>query len=263
MRDETAKAMARTSGPGAALARARGVTTRQGVRLLLERRVRVFRRFRASCRRVWRALADTARFNEAAGFPVYSVTDITRPDGTRLFRGQARVGPLTVAWDDRPCNWIRDGWFEHTRLFESGPLTRLTARLELTPEGDGCTGVYELQVEARNLLGRTVVGSALLAKGARTFERLAAEAEAWALGEREAPFDPPPPDLPAGVPQRAERIGAELAAAGHDQALLERLLRLVLAGGEQDVARLRPLALARARDGPPAAPIALCLAAAP
>ena len=185
----------------------------------------------------------------------------TRPDGTRLFRGRARVGPVTVTWDDRPCNWVRDGWFEHTRLFENGPLTRLTARLELTPEGDGCTGAYELQVEARNLLGRTVVGPALLAKGARTFERLAAEAEAFALGEREAPFDPPPPDLPAGVPQRAERIGAELAAAGHDQALVERLLRLVLAGGEQDVARIRPLALARAWGAPPEAAIALCLEA--
>ena len=166
-----------------------------------------------------------------------------------------------MTWDDRPCNWVRDGWFEHTRLFENGPLTRLTARLELTPEGDGCTGAYELQVEARNLLGRTVVGPALLAKGAKTFERLAAEAEAFALGEREAPFDPPPPDLPAGVPQRAERIGAELAAAGHDQALVERLLRLVLAGGEQDVARIRPLALARAWGAPPEAAIALCLEA--
>src|SRR3954469_3599764 len=144
MRDETAKAMARTSGPGAALARARDVTTRQGVRLLLERRVRVFRRFRASCRQVWRALADTARFNEAAGFPVYSVTDITRPDGTRLFRGRARVGPVTVTWDDRPCNWVRDGWFEHTRLFENGPLTRLTARLEPTPAGERCTCAHDL-----------------------------------------------------------------------------------------------------------------------
>src|SRR4051794_19211293 len=258
MRDETAKAMARTSGHGAALARAGGDTTRQGVWLLLGRRVRVLCRFRAPCRRVWRALADTARFNEAAGFPVHSVTDITRPDGTRLFRGRARVGPVTVTWDDRPCNWVRDGWFEHTRLFENGPLTRLTARLELTPEGDGCAGSYVLEVEARNLLGRTVVGPALLAKGARTFERLAAEAEAFALGEREAPFDPPPPDLPAGVPQRAERIGAELAAAGHDQALVERLLRLVLAGGEQDVARIRPLARARGWRAPPEAAIGLC-----
>src|SRR3954462_11147343 len=245
MRDETAKAMARTSGPGAALARARGVTTRQGVRLLLERRVRVFRRFRASGRGVWRALADPARFNEAAGFPVHSVTDITRQDGTRLFRGRARVGPVTVTWDDRPCNWVRDGWFEHTRLFENGPLTRLTARLELTPEGAGCTGAYELQVEARNLLGRTVVGPALLAKGARTFERLAAEAEAWALGQREAPFDPPPADLPAGARERAERIGTELAAAGHDKAQVDRLLRLVLDSSEHHVSRLRPLALAR------------------
>src|SRR4051794_41246923 len=69
MRDETAKAMARTSDPGAALARARGVTTRQGVRLLLERRVRVLRRFRAPCRRVWRGGAPPPPLDLGGGGP--------------------------------------------------------------------------------------------------------------------------------------------------------------------------------------------------
>jgi class 3 adenylate cyclase len=215
--------------------------------------------FQAPAARVWQGLADTARYNEAAGFPAHNITEIAQADGTQLFRGSARIGPLAVTWDDRPTNWIRDHWLEHTRLFERGPLARLTGRLTLTPDGGGrCEGVHEIEVEPRGLAGRAVAAF-LLSKGRQAFERLAAQAEAWARGERAVPFDPPAPDLPVNAKRRAERIAAELVAAGHAAGPADRLLRLVLAGGETDVTRIRPLALARAWREPPEAVVALCL----
>jgi uncharacterized protein YndB with AHSA1/START domain len=81
---------------------------------LVERSALLTHRFRAPAERVWEALADTARYNEAAGFPRHAITEIARGDGTRRFQGRARVGPFDVAWDDLPCNWVRGRWFEHT-----------------------------------------------------------------------------------------------------------------------------------------------------
>lgn len=218
-------------------------------------------RFRAPLSRVWQALADTARFNEAAGFPLHEVTELPQPDGTRLFRGKARVGPLTVTWQDVPCNWVRDRWLLHTRLIDNGPLARLTARLTLAPDGEGCTATYDLEAEPRSLLGRAVVGPRLLKAGGAAFHRLAAEAEQWALGRRELPFEVPPPSLPTGAEARARRIAAELAEAGHDPALVRRLAALVCEGPENEIARLRPLVLARRWGAGPDQLIRLCLEA--
>jgi class 3 adenylate cyclase len=229
---------------------------------LVERSAVVSHRFRGPAARVWQALADTARYNEAAGFPRHAITEIERADGTQRFRGRARVAVFDVAWDDLPCNWVRDRWFEHTRLFERGPVDRLTARLDLAPEaGGGCSGTYRVEAEGRGIAGALVARS-LVASGGRAFRKLAAEADAWALGDRELPFDAPPPDLPAEARARAERIGAELAAAGHGAGLVARLVGLVLTGGENDTARIRPLALARRwGEDEPERVVVLCLEA--
>jgi class 3 adenylate cyclase len=101
----------------------------------------------------------------------------------------------------------------------------------------------------------------VLKKGGAAFLRLAAEADAWALGQRELPFDVPAPSLPDGARNRAERIATELVAADHSADLVERLVQLVCEGPENEVTRLRPLALARRWSAPAEQLIPLCLEA--
>jgi class 3 adenylate cyclase len=186
---------------------------------------------------------------------------VPQADGSRLFRGKAKVGPFTLIWQDVPCNWVRDRWLLHTRLIENGPIARLTAHFTIAPDGEGCTGTYDLEVEPRGLLGRILAGPMVLKKGGAAFLRLAAEADAWALGQRELPFDVPAPSLPDGARNRAERIATELVAADHPADLVERLVQLVCEGPENEVTRLRPLALARRWSAPAEQLIPLCLEA--
>jgi class 3 adenylate cyclase len=222
---------------------------------------RFVHRFRGPLSRVWQATADTARYNEAAGFPLHEITEVPQADGSRLFRGKAKVGPFTLVWQDVPCNWVRDRWLLHTRLIENGPIARLTAHFTIVPDGEGCTGTYDLEVEPRGLLGRILAGPMVLKKGGAAFLRLAAEADAWALGQRELPFDVPAPSLPDGARNRAERIATELVAADHPADLVERLVQLVCEGPENEVTRLRPLALARRWSALAEQLIPLCLEA--
>ncbi|MBI1179269.1 MAG: hypothetical protein GC201_01845 [Alphaproteobacteria bacterium] len=219
------------------------------------------RSFAAPAARMWTALADTRRYNEASGLPRQRIEERVAPDGTVVFVARARFGPFELVWDDLPCNWITGRWFEHARLFHGGPFRSLTARFDLTPEGAGCHGYYRLEVEPRGVLGRLILAAGFMRGAERGFRRLAAQAEAFARGSAELPFQPPPPRLPAVARERALRIGRELDtdAYGHD--LARRLVDLVLSGPETELEHLRPLALARRWNVPPRHAVELCLEA--
>ena len=66
---------------------------------------------------VWSAMADTARYNAAAALPKHIVTEVPSADGSITLHGQRKVGPFPLEWEDLPCNWVRERWFEHRRRF--------------------------------------------------------------------------------------------------------------------------------------------------
>lgn len=45
---------------------------------------------------VWPVLADTARFNEAAGLPKHDITEIPRDDGSVEYLGRTKIGPTEL-----------------------------------------------------------------------------------------------------------------------------------------------------------------------
>lgn len=87
--------------------------------------------FKAPPGAIWPLLADTARFNEAAGLPRHTITEIAGPDGAVAYFGAATMGPFEINWQERPVNWIAEQFFEHIRDFSSGPLRQLCAHLQL------------------------------------------------------------------------------------------------------------------------------------
>ena len=95
---------------------------------------RIFQwRFDSPAEAVWPLLADTVRFNEAAGLPRYEVSETLQDDGTVLYQGHLKRGPVTISWREIPVNWVSGRWFEHRREFHNGPLRDMTARLDLRP----------------------------------------------------------------------------------------------------------------------------------
>ena len=219
-------------------------------------------RFAGPRSRVWTALADTARFNEASGLPAHPITDATAADGTRIFRGQARIGPLNLQWTDLPANWIKERWYEHDRLIDNGPLSRLRVTLQLDDDGDGCIARYRYEVEPRGVGGRLLLAAGFLQRQEKHFIRMCERVEEFVRERSLAPYDYPPPKLPPRTHAQIDRLRAELLAAGHPLPIVDEIVRLVCSGGENDVRRIRPLQLARLHGLQPRATIAACLDAA-
>ncbi len=202
-------------------------------------------RFDAPPERVWPALADTARFNEAAELPRYQVEAAAQPDGTVVYTGRAKLGPFALAWRDLPTEWIVNREFRHPRRFHNGPFKTLVATLRLSPDGAGTRAEYVLEVEPANLLGRLALRLGFFRAAGRSFTRLADQAASFAAGRRDSPFQAPAAHLPDGAVARLESMTAELERQGVRPDLVRRFARFIVEGGEIDLARIRPLGLAR------------------
>jgi class 3 adenylate cyclase len=212
---------------------------------------------------IWPLVADTARFNEAAGLPRQQITEIPGPDGAVAYFAEARMGPFRLKWQDRPVNWVTGQFFEHVRDFSTGPIAQLNARFDLAPDPatGGSLGTYTLAAAPRNLLGRLLLATRFFESPGRTFARLAQEADAFAAGQRETPFSYQAPKPGANAAALAARAVAAIEATPHGHGLARRLADHLLSAQEVDLWHVRPLALARAWQVPARHAIELCLQA--
>ena len=210
---------------------------------------------------VWQALADTARFNAAAALPKQTVTEATGPNGEISFTVRSRFGRLPLEWEDLPCNWVREHWFEHRRRFRNGPLVTLDARLDLTPAAVGCLGHYQIKAVPRGVLGRIVLAGGFLRAAERMFLRLAQQADRFARGEQAVPFVPPTAPVVGPARARLDTLARQLEAGPYGHGLAQRLAIEIAEGLEVDVERLRPLQLARRWGVPERHAVEACLEA--
>ena len=210
---------------------------------------------------VWAAMADTARYNAASGLPKYVVTEVPQSDGSIRFMAKGKVGPFPLEWEDLPCNWVRERWYEHRRRFSRGPFEALDARFALTASSPSCHGEYRLEVAPRGLLGRLVLAGGFMDSAARMFAGLAAQADRFALGTQAVPFVAASSSITAPARQRLTTLAGQLAAGPYGHGLAERIAAEVADGLAPDVERIRPLALARRWAVPERHAIEACLEA--
>lgn len=212
--------------------------------------------------KLWPSLADTARFNEAAGLPKHDIEELPQDDGSVVYLGHVRMGPFDIAWRDWPVNWVTGQWFEHRRDFSRGPLKKLNALLRFLPEGEGCRCEYHLEAEAANLIGHIILSTNFFTGAGKTFGRLAADAGRFAAGTQPMAFQFEAPDLGPEVRARIEGVVAAIEDSGHGHGLASKLARLVQSAQEVDLVHLRPIALAREWAQEERKVIELCLEAA-
>ncbi|MEX2614916.1 MAG: adenylate/guanylate cyclase domain-containing protein [Alphaproteobacteria bacterium] len=207
-------------------------------------------------------MADTARFNEAAGLPKHVIEEIAQPDGSVRFFARARKGPFALAWEEIPVEWVNEQWFRHDRVFSAGPFRLLSATLRLEPNGaNGATGHYTLEVEPANLFGALLLKTAFFGAVEKSFALLAASANDWAAGQREAPFDTPETTLAPSGRSRLDRVLARIVESPNDHGLSQRLADWILSAPEVDLARIRPIELARKWGAAEQDTIEMCLQA--
>lgn len=219
--------------------------------------------FPAPPQAVWPILADTVRYNEAAGLPRYTVSETPLDDGSVRFEARAKLGPFFLAWREVPANWVGERWFQIRREFHNGPFRDLTARFELTPRDGGraCAGDYSLSATPANLLGRLLLRAGFLERAGKTFTALAGDAGRYAAGTAATPFRFTAPKVDAPRRAKVAALVAEVEASGHGHGLAQRLADHLLGAQEADLVHIRPLALARAWDAPEREVIELCLQA--
>ena len=194
---------------------------------------------------MWQALADTARFNEAAGLPKHAIEEIAEPDGSMRFIGRARKAIFELEWEEVPVEWVDQDWFRHLRVFNKGPIATICATLRLESDDQGGSiGHYLLEASPANLLGRFILATGFFPAAKKTFTKLAYSARDWAAGERETVFEPPPPSLPRGARDRAATLVDRIEATPNGHGLARRLASWLMAAQEFDLMRIRPLVLA-------------------
>src|SRR5262249_51887322 len=147
-------------------------------------------------------------------------------------------------WRDLPTEWVTNHSFRHARAFSAGPFKTLVATLRLQPEGQGTRGEYAVEVEPAGLLGHAALLAGFFRSAGQPFTRLANEAAAFASGQREEPFSLAI-DLSQDARSRLQAIAGELERQGLRPDLVQRFVRFIAEGSEIDLARIRPLRLAR------------------
>jgi class 3 adenylate cyclase len=209
--------------------------------------------------RLWPVLADTNRFNEAMGLPPYALEETPQPNGTVLRRGSGKAAGFTLAWEEKPYEWILNRHFRQARVFSKGPFRRFGPVFDIEPEGSGSKVSYTLEWEPLTLVGR-LFGSRLAGQAGAAIEKRVLQAVAFASGARPTMFDLPAPDLPDGARERAAAIADAIDRSPYGNGLGRRLSDYVLGGMASDLAHLKPKLLARQFGVAQRSAIEACLA---
>ncbi len=215
---------------------------------------------------LWRHISNTERLNRAAGLsaPRYTInpaagdeappaapSDVPIKPRPRRF-AELRVIGFPIAWEEQPFEWVEGRRFGVLREFTRGPFRWYTSIVELEPRGFGTKLRHVIEVEPRGLLGRTLAAFEIGFRARRSLGRVYRRIDATLLGSIATPSGLTPPDpfeatakLGRARRQRLERIADDLQRRGVTAEITRRLIEYVAEASPQDVARIRPVALAR------------------
>jgi serine/threonine protein kinase/class 3 adenylate cyclase len=237
---------------------------------------------------LWPHVSNTERLNRAVGLPAVKFTTdplvrgrVVSGEGVRggatensvhpaprVRRfGQFRKAGLSVAYEEHPFEWIEARRFGVLREYTQGPFKWLVSLVELEPRaGGGTTLTHRVRIEPHGLLGRTVAAVEVGIRGRRAVEQVYRRIDAYlagALGNRALtdPFEEPV-ELPAARRRRLERLADQLIGRGVNPSVVESMSDFLAHAPAQEVARIRPLALAHRLGLDEQEVVAACLHAA-
>ena len=204
----------------------------------------------ASPRQLWPHVSNTDRLNKAVGIPAVSFTTEPAEGGGAKRMGEFRKAGMTVAWQEHPFEWVEGRRMGVLREYTQGPFRWFVSVVELVPRaGGGTTLFHRVKIASRGLLGRTLAAVEVGIKGKKAVDGVYHRIDAAILGKlgRDAALDPFEPPSPLSKPRQA-RLDAwldTLGSRGLDPGLVERFGEFLAHAPAQEVARIRPIALAR------------------
>ncbi|HEV3163010.1 MAG TPA: protein kinase [Isosphaeraceae bacterium] len=221
----------------------------------------------ASPRQLWPFVSNTERLNRAVGLPAIDFTTEPVPDSQARRLGQFRRAGISVAWEEHPFEWVEGRKMGVLREYSAGPWIWLTSVVELAPRAEGGTRLsHRVQIEPRNLMGRTITAVNVGMRSKQGLDRVYRRIDAAIAGKLGSvavadPFEEPA-RLNEAQQQRLEGLIDLLSERGVSAEVAERLGEFLAAAPDQEVARIRPLALARRLEVDPDGLVAACLVGA-
>lgn len=203
---------------------------------------------KSSPKQLWPHVSNTDRFNQAMGLP--PATFRAEPDGiggTRRF-GEAAIGAVKLAWEEHPFEWIEGRRFGVLREFTQGPFLWFISTVELSqrPTG-GTTLTHSVRIEPRGMVGKIVskiqMGRPTRKALERIYQRIDQVASSRSDATGEDPFSKSK-KVSTAVQQRMDQRVATLIDAGTDAEIADRIGQFLLDAPNQEVSRIRPIALA-------------------
>ena len=192
-------------------------------------------------------MSDTDRFDKAVGLPP-----------ARFQRGEAgkdepdigeyrALGLRVARWIEQPFEWVRYRWFSSTRNYFSGPLLMFRGGAELTPTATGTTIRVWAEFTPRSWVFVPLIKLAIAPQSMRrSLHQYQAIADF--LAKKNA--NPFPQLVQQRTPANGERLQAglaELQAKGVGAEYVQLLRTLLAEAPDEDVAGMRPLAVAEDR----------------
>lgn len=217
---------------------------------------------------LWPYVSNTERLNRAIGLAaVDESVDVRGDDVVAL--GSTKQAGFQLSWKENPFEWVFERRLGVLREYSEGPLRWYRSTVELQPaapgSGKGTELVHTIEVEPRGLLGRAAsnveVGVRVRRALERTYRRID-DLVQGRLGSRGVDAFEEPKPLSSTTEARFAVAERAAVAAGAEPAVVAALGDWLRHAAPQDLARIRPIALARRLALDETATLHACYAAA-
>jgi serine/threonine protein kinase len=222
---------------------------------------------------LWPYVSHTERLNRAIGLGAIHFSRRQGEHGAVETYGNLKLSGMVLDWREHPYEWVAPSRMGVLREFSSGPFVWLRSAVELCAKGSGTLLRHQIQLEPRGVIGRAAAAMEVGYKAKKNLERTyrrideyveerrlatsarrTAERGATSSGELRGvaspalsdPFEDPP-RLSKAAEERLVAIETRLMASVEPRAV-EALCDLIRNASPQEVARIRPRALARQRE---------------
>lgn len=219
---------------------------------------------KATPAQLWPHVSNTERLNKAVGLP--SVRYEVKQDDKLGFRryAHAKVIGFQMTWEEHPFEWVEGQRMGILREFAKGPFKWMLSTVELAarPEG-GTTLTHTLTVEPRGFLGRLIAPMNLGRSAKKGLQQVYQRIDEVCTNTANQNIINDEFEQPTRLSRHHQRsLDArieQLRAFDLDREVVEILAIYVANAPDQDVARVKPLAIANRFGLPEMATVEACL----
>ncbi len=217
---------------------------------------------RNSPEKLWPHVSNTERLNRAIRLPAVDYTVTANEQGGSHRFGRFRKMGMTIGWQEHPFEWIEGRRMGVLREYNEGPIKWFTSVVELTPRsGGGTTLSHRIRMVPSNFIGRAAAKIEVGVKSRRSLEQVYHRIDAALSGELGSLGDPfeDVPDLPADKQRKLNARLKRLIELGVEPFVVERFGEYLASAPVQQLARIRPIALAQRLSVDERQMVAACL----